>query len=159
VKLLVNLGCGDRLVQPPGDGWIAVQHDLTTHRPQVDVAWDLNIRPWPWADGSVSAVIGHSVFEHLQITLIESMNEAWRILKVNGRLDIKLPLYNRKKSWLDPTHRWLVAEGVLDNFDPTKERGKRYGKLYGIRPWRIETQGADADATCLRGILTKVLSA
>lgn len=159
MKLLVNLGCGDKLVQPPGAGWVAVQHDLVKHRPQVDVVWDLNVRPRPWADGSVSQVIAHSVFEHLTLTLVDSMNEAWRILKVNGQLDMKLPLYNRKKSWLDPTHRWFVAEGILDNFDPTKERGKRYGRLYGIRPWHIEIQGADEYATCLRGILTKVLPA
>ncbi len=153
-KILLNLGCGDDIRQAPGPGWVAVNHDVR-QRPGVDETWDLNRLPWPWARNSVHVLIAHSVLEHLTLTLVESINECWRIVRPGGKLDLKLPLWNRGRSYLDPTHRWLVAVGVLDNFDPETERGRKYGELYGILPWRIEYQHADAKATCLRGILIK----
>lgn len=150
-KLLVNLGCGNKLVQSPGVGWMAVQHDRIQHRPEIQVIWDLNLLPWPWPHGSVSALIAHSIFEHLDIPLITAMNEAWRILKPFGRLDLKLPLWNRSRSYDDPTHRYVVGPQMLDNFDPTTERGAAYGLLYNILPWRIIT--SSTEPACLRGIL------
>lgn len=154
-KLLLNLGAGNKLVQPQ-EGWVAVQHDRFRHRPEIQVVHDLNVLPWPWRHGEVSLVVAHSVFEHLEIPLIASMNEAWRILKPNGRIDIKLPLWNRARSYDDPTHRWFVGPHTLDNFDPTTERGAAYGLLYGILPWRIVTVSSEAGPACLRGILEAV---
>jgi predicted SAM-dependent methyltransferase len=152
-KLLVNLGAGNKLVQPPGPGWVAIQHDRFQHRPEINAVWDLNVLPWPWPQGSVSALIAHSVFEHLELPLIEAMNESWRILKPFGRLDVKLPLWNRARSYDDPTHQYVVGPHIFDNFDPTTERGTAYGVLYGILPWRIVEVSSEAGPACLRGIL------
>lgn len=151
-KLLVNLGAGNKLVQPH-PGWAAVQHDRVQHRPEINAVWDLNVLPWPWQGGAVSALIAHSVFEHLDITLVAAMNEAHRILKSRGRIDVKLPLWNRARSYDDPTHRYFAGPHIYDNFDPTTERGAAYGVIYGIAPWHLLEVSAESGPACLRGIL------
>ena len=150
-KLLVNLGCGLVPVPAPTSGgtWQVVNHDLTRHSKHVDVAWDLNILPWPWADSSVTLVIATAVLEHLKLTPLESINECWRILKPNGLLRLKLPLWDNEESWNDPTHRWHFGHRSLNLFDRSTERGARYGDLYGARPWRILYQGTIPNGTCL----------
>ncbi len=154
-KVLLNLGCGDDIRQSPGPGWVVINHDKARYREGVDETHDLNILPWPWVSNSIHILVAHSVLEHLTLMLVESFNECWRIIKPGGRLDVKLPLWDRPKAHDDPTHRWYVGMGTLDTFDPGTERGKRYGTLYGILPWRVDYQAADPGATCLRGILIK----
>lgn len=154
MKVLLNLGCGNRpLPHPKGGGvWVVINHDLTRHAPWVTQTWDLNKFPWPWPEGSIHQVHAHSVLEHLTIDLVTSMNECWRILKPNGRLDLKLPLWNRHLAYADPTHRWFVCRETLDNFDPTTERGQEYA-FYGIMPWRILKVSMPSTAHCLRAEL------
>ena len=154
-KIYLNLGCGEDIREAPGPGWLAINHDRARFGPGVDQTHDLNRLPWPWHHDSIHVLIANSVLEHLTLTLVESMNECWRILMPGGQLDVKLPLWDRAKAHLDPTHRWFVAKGWFDNFDPDRERYRRYGKLYGIMPWRIDYEGAPTDAWCLRGILIK----
>jgi len=127
---ILNLGAGNKLV--PG----AVQHDLVKHRPEIDVAWDLNEMPWPWADNSFDLIVARAVFEHLDRDLVRSLNECWRILRTGGRLSIKLPYWQADAAYEDPTHRWFFTLGSLDQFDPDTTRGKQYA-FYSTRKWRI----------------------
>jgi len=130
VSDVLNLGCGNRLIAG------AINHDRVWHRPEVDVVWDLNELPWPWADDSLDLVVAYAFLEHLHITLIESVNECWRILRPGGELYMKLPYWNADDTYRDPTHRWRFSLGVCDIFDPTTKYGARYG-FYGIKPWQI----------------------
>ncbi len=141
-KILLNLGCGDRLIlAPPSPGsWVITNHDRTRHRPDVDVAWDLNRRPWPWGDNSVTLIQAWQVLEHLTLTLGESLDECWRILKPGGRLTVNLPLWRAEASHHDPTHRYWVTTRTLEFFDPDAELGSRFAHIYGHRPWRIIQQ-------------------
>lgn len=127
---VLNLGCGNK----PIDG--AVNHDLTHHRPFVDVAHDLNKLPWPWPDGSFDLIVAHSVLEHLVHDLVVTLNECWRLLRPGGKLRLKLPMWNSEISHRDPTHRWFFSTGSLDQFDPSTRRGKEY-TFYTDRKWRI----------------------
>jgi SAM-dependent methyltransferase len=114
----------------------AVNHDLIKHRPEVDVAWDLNQLPWPWADNSFGLVIAKAVLEHLHINLVVSLNECWRILKPAGQVYIKVPYWKCEAGWDDPTHYWHFGLHFLEQFDPDTERGKVYG-YYSPCKWRI----------------------
>jgi SAM-dependent methyltransferase len=127
---ILNLGAGNKLV--PG----AVQHDLVKHRPEIDVAWDLNEMPWPWADSSFDLIVARAVFEHLDRDLVQSLNECWRILRPGGLLSIKLPYWKADAAYEDPTHRWFFTLGSLAQFDPDTERGKQYA-FYTKRQWQI----------------------
>lgn len=137
-KILLNLGCGDRLVNPPGDNWQVVNHDKRRHKLNVDVVWDLDSLPWPWADGSVATIYAWQVLEHLTIPLWRSFNECWRIVKPGGLLTVNLPLWGADNSHTDPSHRWWVTETTFDFFDPSRDLGRRYGTtIYGWKPWTV----------------------
>jgi SAM-dependent methyltransferase len=126
----LNLGCGNKLV--PG----AVNHDRCAHRPEVDVVWNLNDLPWPWADASFDFIVACAVLEHLRIDLVESVNECWRLLRPGGILHLKLPHWQSDNSYVDPTHYWHFALGALDVFDPDTVMGKQYS-FYTPSKWQI----------------------
>jgi predicted SAM-dependent methyltransferase len=129
-KTILQLGCGD---SPKGN---AINHDRVKHAPHVDVAHDLNLVPWPWPDSRFEHVVARAVLEHLDIDLVASLNECWRILKPGGTLFLKLPYVGAERSYDDPTHRWFFTLRSLDQFDPDTERGKAYS-FYTPRKWRI----------------------
>lgn len=130
----MNLGAGNNLV--PG----AVNHDLTRHRPEISVVWDLNSLPWPWEDCSFDMIVACAVLEHLRINLIDSVNECWRILRPHGVLHMKLPYWNSDNSYRDPTHYWRFDLRTCDLFDPDTRYGSEYA-FYPTSKWRI-IQGA-----------------
>jgi SAM-dependent methyltransferase len=132
---LLNLGAGNRLmVAKAGDR--VVNHDRTAHRPEIDVAHDLNELPWPWGDDSFDHINASAVLEHLRLNLVESLNECWRILRPKGRLRLKVPYWRADSSWSDPTHYWMFNLSAFDQFDPDTKRGRDYG-FYTDRKWRI----------------------
>jgi len=127
---ILNLGCGHKLVAG------AVNHDRTRHRPEVDVVHDLNIRPWPWADNSFDLIVACAVLEHLQLTLLESFAECWRILRPGGILHVKLPHWQSDMAYVDPTHYWKFSLRSLDVFDPATGFGHKYS-FYTPYKWQI----------------------
>jgi len=130
-RCVLNLGAGNKLVKG------AVNHDLYRHRPEIDVAHDLNILPWPWEDESFDLIVACAVLEHLWINLIESVNECWRILRPGGVLHMKLPYWNHANSYRDPTHYWQFDLGTCDLFDPDTKYGRNYKFYHQLHQWRI----------------------
>jgi len=127
--MLLNLGCGADIRKD----WI--NHDKVRHTKHIH-AHDLNIIPWPWDANSASRIDAISVFEHLEIDLITSLNECWRILEHGGTLHIKYPLYNSPFIHDDPTHRWHWSEAVTDFVVPSTKYGKSC-IFYTPFKWRI----------------------
>lgn len=127
---VLNLGCGNKILEG------AVNHDLHRHRSEIDVVWDLNKIPWPWADEQFDFINAAAVFEHLNIDLLVSMNECWRLLKLEGTVRVKLPHWNSDLAHQDPTHRWYYSVKSFDQFDPSTERGQRYS-FYTPYKWKI----------------------
>lgn len=127
---ILNIGAGNRIIAG------AVNLDLTKHRPEIDVAHDLNALPWPFEAESFDKIVARAVLEHLRITLVESVNECWRLLRPGGVLFMKLPYWNHENAYLDPTHYWRFALNTPTIFDPETDYGKRYG-FYTTRKWKI----------------------
>jgi len=134
VAKTLNLGAGNRIIEG------AINHDLTYHREEISIAHDLNCLPWPWNDNAFEQIQIISVAEHLKLTLIETLNECWRVLEPGGRLIIKYPHYNSSTSYDDPTHRWHWSEHVLDFVDPETRHGKD-NHFYTPYKWRILERG------------------
>jgi len=132
---ILNLGCGDRVMT--GD---VINHDLTKHRPEIDVTHDLNILPWPWPDNSFDEVQLISVAEHLKLNLIETLNECWRIIKPGGSLVLKYPVFTSINIHDDPTHRWYWSEKAIDFVDPATRYGQTNG-YYTKYKWTIVSSG------------------
>jgi len=134
--MILNIGAGNRILTKDG----AINHDLTAHRPEIDITHDLNITPWPWGDNSADEIHFISVAEHLKLTLIESLNECWRILKPGGVLTIKYPIHTAATIHDDPTHRWFWSDNALDFVDPSTRYGEVNG-YYTDRKWEILSRG------------------
>lgn len=128
----LHLGAGKRPIKG------AVNHDLRLDpaRPYITVAHDLNILPWPWEDGSFDRIVARAVFEHLDIDLVHSLDECWRILRPGGTVYLKLPHWNSDIAHQDPTHRWFFSMASFDQFDPARRRGREYD-FYTDHHWRI----------------------
>lgn len=129
-KKILNLGAGNDIIRG------AVNHDRIKHRNEISSVWDLNVLPWPFGDGEFDIVNARAVLEHLNIDLIKSVNEVWRILKPGGILVLKLPHWNHNISYIDPTHRWFYSIETPTIFDPSTEYGSRYN-FYTDRKWKI----------------------
>jgi len=129
---ILNLGAGNKPVEN------AINHDLHLDplRPWVSVAWDLNDLPWPWENDSFDLIVACAVFEHLRNTLIETVNECWRILRPGGVLHMKLPYWNSDTAYRDPTHYWRFSLSTCDLFDPTTKYGHDYA-FYPVTKWQI----------------------
>ena len=126
----LNLGAGNDIMPN------AVNHDLIKHRPEIDVAHDLNVYPWPFEDGAFGVIVARAVFEHLQDTLLVSVGECWRILRPGGLLYMKLPMWDHERSYDDVTHHWRFTLRSCDVFDPDIPFGSNYS-FYTDRKWKI----------------------
>jgi len=128
----LNIGAGRRPIKG------ATNHDLRldANRPWITIAHDLNVLPWPWEDQSYDRIIARAVLEHLDIDLVASLNECWRILRPGGYIYLKLPYWHSEISHADPTHRWFFGLGSFDQFDPDRRRGREY-EFYTDRNWKI----------------------
>jgi hypothetical protein len=108
VKL--NLGCGANRLP----GYVNVDKHGAP-----DVRHDLEVFPWPWADGSVEEVVLHHVLEHLGQTpdaFIGVMKELYRVCAPGARVRIVVP-HPRHDDFLgDPTHVRVVTPDVLNLF-------------------------------------------
>jgi len=124
----LNVGAGNHIWNG------AVNHDLRKHRPEIDVAHDLNDLLWPWEDGSFDQIGASSVFEHLAIDLVTALDECWRILRPGGTLRVKLPHWKHDNAYADPTHRWRYSLRALNVFDPETKLGTELG-FYTERKW------------------------
>lgn len=159
--LKLNLGCSD----DHKPGYLSV--DIA---PPADVVTDLRV-PWPWEDSSVDEIYAHDVLEHLP--QIHALNEAHRVLKPGGILDLAVPAVNLSDgrinlgAFADPTHvsfwcldtRYYYCE-QWNNLQG--ERG-RLGPAYGItalfRPhkWELFEYGtAHERRSKIRAILEAV---
>lgn len=171
----LNLGCSDD--HKPG----YVNVDVA---PPADQVADLRFR-WPWPDSSVEEIFAHDVFEHLYqksrylISPVEAltrsvtppvgyvrevapkvwaMNEAHRVLKPGGLLDLWVPCMHLSDgrinpgAFADPTHcsYWTMDDQYyfFEQWNnPQGERG-RLGPAYGItalflpRKWELFEYGA-----------------
>lgn len=135
-QLRLNLGAGDD-VKPT---W--TNHDREKHSPFIDVVWDLDQIPWEvFPDNTFSRVYAWAVLEHLQPTLMQSMNEIWRILRPGGKVHLKVPHWTSDRARRDPTHRWHGwSFGVFTHFDASTKHGKAHW-FYTPRKWKLLSRG------------------
>lgn len=119
--LRLNLGCSDAHVP----GWTNV--DLCE---PADVIADLSLR-WPWPDSSVDSIKAWDIFEHLPEKL-HTMNEAHRVLKPGGNLDLFVPTTDGRGAFQDPTHVSFWTPNDLFYFCEEFQEWRRFHKAYGI---------------------------
>ncbi|MDO8624562.1 MAG: methyltransferase domain-containing protein, partial [Candidatus Diapherotrites archaeon] len=108
----LNLGCGKNYLA----GFVNV--DNFRGKNQVDVVADLNKR-WPFKDDSAEFILVDNVLEHMDAP-IQFLQEANRVLKKNGVIEIVVPHYSHPSAYY-PQHKhffsreWFV-KGVNEDF-------------------------------------------
>jgi len=119
----LNLGCGSSAVA----GMVNVD---VADIPGVDVVHDLDVVPWPWADGSASGIIAQDLFEHVG-NPVGFMTESHRVLRAGGDLLMKVPHFRHQDAYTDPTHRRFCTEHTWDYWIEGTELCKRHNAAYG----------------------------
>ena len=99
---ILDVGCG----AGKAEGRIGIDR---FRLPGVDVLYDLNSFPWPFANGAFDQMYMNNVIEHLGDT-VRVMEEAYRLLKTGGKLHIRVPYWNHKCAASDPTHVKYFSE-------------------------------------------------
>jgi len=151
---ILQLGCGLR----PLEG--ATNHDKEAHSPWVDVAHDLEVFPWPWADEQFDRIVALDVMEHLRCEVYQWLDECWRILRPGGHLVLRLPAWDHECSHRDPTHRWFAHPDMFAYWDKRTECYRNYGCFYyrqSNRWWQVEHVERRDDGANLGYILRKVV--
>lgn len=128
-KRKLVLGAGMDII--PG----ATHHDREKFAPHIDVAWDLNVTPWPWADGSWDYIEMSDVIEHLTVDVTEVMDELHRILAPDGMLFLHTVKAGSWQHHHDPTHTRAFEMTSFDYYDPETQWGRTY--KYSERAWKV----------------------
>src|SRR5215469_9307599 len=119
----INLGAGSKAL----DGYVNV--DIAPQE-GIDVAWDLNVLPWPWQDESASKIVAFDVFEHVD-NAIAFMTECHRILEPGGKLLIHTTWLGNPESFTDPTHKRFCTEQSFDYWIAGTPQHQHYNRAYG----------------------------
>ena len=123
--LRLNLGAGsDRRA-----GYLNVDRVETDY---IDVVHDLEKFPYPWADSSAEVILMHHVLEHLG-DIRAVMDELWRILIVDGRLELYVPHFSHFHALTHPEHRHAFCYNSLNMF--TANTGEQYTRCL----WKMLT--------------------
>ena len=121
-EINLNLGCSDQIL----DGFLNV--DVSEPCDQIA---DLR-GAWPWPDSSIAAIRAHDIIEHLP-DKIHTMNEAWRVLKPGGRMEIVVPTTDGRAAFQDPTHVSFWNRHSFWYYEAGSVYRERFAKSSGIR--------------------------
>jgi SAM-dependent methyltransferase len=98
--------------------------------PPADQIADLRYA-WPWADSSLDFILAHDIVEHLPDKIF-TMNEAWRVLRPGGRIEIAVPTTEGPGAFQDPTHRSYWNRRSFLYFEAGNPHRERFAARYGV---------------------------
>jgi hypothetical protein len=127
----VDLGCGrDKIA-----GAVGVDFAGNAH---ADVRHDLDVYPYPFADGSFEVLVLRNVIEHVR-NVVGLMEEVHRIGAAQADVLITTPHFSSLYSYQDPTH---VRHLALDSMDYFTEQ-TRHSNFYSAARFRMVARGLD----------------
>lgn len=98
-------------------------------------------KAWPFETSSVDDILANDIFEHLP-SKVKTMNEAHRVLKPGGLLELFVPTTDGRGAWQDPTHVSYWTPNDLFYFTEHFAEWKRFHEAYGITA-RFALMGPD----------------
>lgn len=108
VLRILDVGCG--AAKRPG----AIGIDVRPY-PGVDVVHDLNVYPWPFEDNQFDRLLFSGSLECLD-DVVKAMEEAHRIARPGGRVEIRTPHFAASRSYHDPTQKRCFSFYTFDYF-------------------------------------------
>ncbi len=110
--LKLNLGCGYNKLA----GYVNVD---SAPGCKPDTVWDLETRPWPWDDHSVSEIVLFHALEHMGATsdsFFSIMQELYRVCRHGAVLHITVPHPRHDNFIGDPTHVRAITPQLMSLF-------------------------------------------
>lgn len=131
--LILDLGSGTN----PNlmDGMDIIHLDMA-EGPHVEIVANLN-NGIPVPSNIFDRVLAVDVLEHVN-NVIFVMDEIHRVLKPDGVVFVRGPVFGSPNHVTDPTHQRGFTIQSFDFFDDTTELGGGHGKMYTKRRWNID---------------------
>ena len=133
----LHIGCG--LNKRPGSIGVDILHE-----PGVDIVFDLDTTPYPFANDEFDLVVAEHVLEHLS-NIVGVVEDIHRLLKPGGKLEVLCPHFSSADTFTDITHKHFITSRSFDYFVPGTDLYRyRYSsrakfrilkKELGPRPW------------------------
>jgi len=114
-KIILNIGCGFRKLP----GMINVDAYANC---KPDVLWNLNTRPWPWADNSIDMIHATHIMEHLD-NWWSAFKECARILKVGGVMEMYVPHHTSTQDMVYIDHKAVIGRNSFHMIMKNEMRG------------------------------------
>ena len=118
MRMNLNLGCGADYRSD------CVNVDIRANC-GADVVWNLEKTPWPWDDESVDSIHAYDIIEHVE-DFFKFTDEAWRVLRKDGKMMIRTNYVKYSQSFTDPSHKRFCTIETFDFLDPSTNFGKNY---------------------------------
>ena len=132
--MIVDLGCGNNKVIG------AYGIDLNPG-PGVDVVADVSA-DLPFRTGSVHEIHAYNILEHF-VDFIPLMREMHRVLRIGGRLFIRVPHYSSRHAWTDPTHKRCFALRTFDYFSADHHLGYYFDFHFDLIQTELRVNASD----------------
>lgn len=115
----LNIGCGVDIKK----GWINLD---SIRIPGVDIVYDIEKLPLPFANNEYDEILCQDVLEH--VDYIPVLKDLHRILKKGGYLRVRVPHFTSKNNFIDPTHRRMFSVDTWDFFTASHAASKHIEK-------------------------------
>jgi SAM-dependent methyltransferase len=127
--LWLNLGSGDDLLENFCNVDLVLPDPvpLKGHVQQEDLR-----KPWVWLDSSIDFILAKDIIEHLP-DKIHTMNEAHRVLKPGGRMQIEVPTTDGTGAFQDPTHVSFWNRRSFLYYEDGNIYRDRFANSYGVK--------------------------
>lgn len=126
--MILDLGCGTTKVA----GAVGMDNVAL---PGVDIVHDMLVFPYPFDDQSADEIYLNNVIEHFTLTEGQSIfREAYRVLRSDNVLHVRVPHVFTVAAWADPTHSSSFTFVSSEFFD--SRSAKSYYKELNAR-WRL----------------------
>lgn len=117
---ILDIGCGSCKIRDA----IGIDH---TPAPGVDVVYDLDRVPWPFASSTFDKAVCRHSLAHLE-SVVRTIEEIHRILRPGGILEILTPHFTSDNAFTDITSRWFFGYRSMDFFCSNRGFKYRYGQ-------------------------------
>lgn len=132
MRKILDLGCGSRKYESPGDEVIGIDY---VKLPGVDVVHDLE-NGIPFPDNTFDMIVSNFAFGHIKNFFL-LMSEIYRVGKPGAPVKIKEAFYSSERQWNNPTQVQSFSLRTFEIF----ERGhmRHYYKQVGNTAFKVKS--------------------
>lgn len=94
-----------------------------------------------FSDNRFEEVVANGILEmiHPNDEFLFVLNEIWRILKPNGRLNGQVPSIDPRVMGLDPFDKRWFKEETFNYWNVNEHSWREFGTQYGFQPWHVHS--------------------